>query len=79
MVPFTKELGKTLLIAGGFLVAAGLLLFFGGKDIPFLGDLPGDIKFERGNFRVYFPLGTAIIISLGGSIILNFIIWLINR
>ncbi|MFB6290182.1 MAG: DUF2905 domain-containing protein [Candidatus Bipolaricaulia bacterium] len=78
MFPFTRQFGKILLIAGGFLIVIGLLFLF-GKDIPFIGDLPGDIKFERGNFKFYFPLGTAVLISLGGTLLLNLIIWFLNR
>ncbi len=78
MFPLAKEFGKILLFLGGFLIIIGLLFFF-GKDIPFIGNLPGDFQFERGNFRFYFPLGTAILISLGGTILINLIIWLMKR
>ncbi|MCF7876673.1 DUF2905 domain-containing protein [Candidatus Bipolaricaulota bacterium] len=78
MFPLAKEFGRTLLFIGGFLIVVGLFFFF-GEDIPFIGNLPGDFRFEKGNFQFYFPLGTAILISLGGTILINFIIWLINR
>ncbi|MBS3787512.1 DUF2905 domain-containing protein [Candidatus Bipolaricaulota bacterium] len=78
MFPLAREFGKMLLFVGGFLIIVGLLFLF-GKDIPYLGNLPGDFQFERGNFHFYFPLGTAILISLGGSILLNFLFWLFNR
>jgi hypothetical protein len=29
-----------------------------------LGRLPGDFTVERGNFRLYFPLTTSLIVSL---------------
>ena len=78
MFPFAREFGKMLVIAGGLLVILGLIFLFGNR-IPFLGNLPGDIHFERENFRFYFPLGTAILISLGGTLILNLILWLLRR
>ena len=78
MSPEVRELGKLLLTAGGFITVVGLLLLF-GKDIPFLGNLPGDFHFERDNFKVFIPLGTALLISLGGTIVLNLILWIINR
>jgi len=78
MPPFAKELGRTLLIGGGILLGIGLLLVFGNR-IPFLGDLPGDFHFEKGQFKFYFPLGTALIVSIGLTILLNLIFWLINR
>lgn len=78
MPPFAKELGKMLLIGGGILIGVGILLVFGNR-IPLLGDLPGDFHFEKGQFKFYFPLATAILISVGGTILINFILWLINR
>ncbi len=57
------ELGRFFLIVGGLLVVAGLLLTFAGK-VPWLGRLPGDIVFRRGNFTFYFPLVTSLLLSL---------------
>ncbi len=39
--------------------------------IPFLGRLPGDIYIRRGNFTFYFPITTAIIISIALTIVLS--------
>ncbi|WP_429884512.1 DUF2905 domain-containing protein, partial [Geoalkalibacter halelectricus] len=50
-------LGKTLILLGFLLILAGALLTWGGK-IPLLGRLPGDIRIERENFSLHFPLGT---------------------
>ena len=41
------EIGKLLIIVGGFIVVVGLVLFLGVR-IPFLGRLPGDISVDRG-------------------------------
>ena len=60
--PFT-DLGKSLLLVGGFLVIVGALLLLSGR-IPWLGRLPGDILIERKNFQLYFPLGTCLLLSL---------------
>jgi len=40
-----------------------------------LGRLPGDIVIERGNFRLFFPITTCIIISL----IVSLIIWWLRK
>ena len=40
-----------------------------------LGKLPGDILFERKNFKFYFPITTCIIIST----IITFILWLLRK
>ncbi|MGE0614763.1 MAG: DUF2905 domain-containing protein [Bacteriovoracia bacterium] len=62
-------LPKVLIFSGLALVIAGLLLHFGGKWLPW-GRLPGDVAYERGGVRVYFPWVTCLILSalltLGG-------------
>jgi len=78
MPPFTRELGRVLLIAGGIIAGLGLLLYLGGR-IPFLGNLPGDFSFENDRFSFYFPLGSAVLISLILSGLANLVIWLLNR
>ncbi len=77
MPPFTREFGKVLLLAGGILVLIGLFLYF-GQHLPFLGDLPGDFHFKRGQFDFYFPLGSALVVSLGLTLLVNLILWLIS-
>jgi len=62
-MPEFNLIGKLLIIAGIILVLLGVIFWWGSK-IPFLGRLPGDIYIRRGNFSLYFPLATCIIISL---------------
>ncbi len=64
---------KLLIGAGLLLVLVGVLWMVGERFG--LGRLPGDIVFERGNFRFYFPLATSIIVSIA----LSFLFWLFNR
>ncbi|MCC9602889.1 DUF2905 domain-containing protein [Stieleria sp. JC731] len=33
-------------------------------SIPWLGKLPGDIRIEGENFKLYFPVVTCIVVSL---------------
>ncbi len=68
--------GKIILVAGLIIALLGLILIVAGKG-PFqwVGRLPGDFHFEGKNFSFYFPLSTCIVIS----IVLSFILWLINR
>ena len=52
-----SELGKILVVIGFVLVAAGALLWSGiGRG--WLGRLPGDIQYSKGNATFYFPLAT---------------------
>jgi hypothetical protein len=67
-------LGKILIISGGLIVIAGIIILLFGK-IPFLGKLPGDFYFKGKNWSFYFPLATSILIS----IVLSLILYLIRK
>jgi hypothetical protein len=71
-------LGKILLIVGGVIVVIGLLLVF-APHIPFLGKLPGDIFVKKDNFSFYFPIVTFLIISILLTIIVNLILYFLNK
>jgi len=63
-----------------FLIILGLVLVMLGAFWPLfsrigLGRLPGDIVIERGRFRLYVPLASALLLSLMFSIVL----WLLNH
>ncbi len=64
-------LGRSLIFAGGGLIALGLVLLLAGK-IPYLGHLPGDIQIRRGNFSFFFPLTSSLIISVVLSLLFSF-------
>jgi hypothetical protein len=67
--------GRLLIVFGLVLVAAGLLVTFGGR-LPFrLGHLPGDIHIQGRNSTFYFPLATCILLSGLFSLVL----WLFRR
>ena len=68
------DLGRFLIIAGVVLVIAGAIFLLAPK-LPWLGHLPGDISYKRGNFSFYFPLGTCILIS----VVLTLIMYLFRR
>ncbi len=64
------ELGKLLIIVGGFVVVVGLFLALGLR-IPFLGKLPGDISIDRGNVHFYFPIVTSLLLSVVLTLLLT--------
>lgn len=67
------NLGRMLMILGGVIFAAGLLLHFGGK-LPFrLGRLPGDIVIKGKHGAFYFPLVTCLVLSLIFSLVMAFL------
>jgi hypothetical protein len=69
-----NELGKLLVIVGLVLVVVGVLLW-SGVGRGWLGRLPGDIHYSRGNFTYYFPLVTCVLVSL----VLTLILWLVRK
>jgi hypothetical protein len=68
------HIGKAIIVLGAILVAVGVVITFFDR-IPFLGKLPGDIHFRRGNFQVYFPVVTSIALSM----ILSLVFWIVSR
>ena len=69
------QLGRILLIAGGVLAAAGLLLMAGSKWSFFgLGRLPGDIAYKGKDVSFYFPIVTSLVLS----VVLTLVLWLIS-
>jgi len=68
-------MGRFLIIAGTFLIAAGLIVLAGEKMGIRLGRLPGDIRIEGSRGGFYFPIVTCILISL----LLSLLGWLFGR
>ncbi len=64
-------MGKLLVVVGLLITAIGVFVMLG---LPF-GRLPGDVVVRRGNFTVYFPIVTSILLSL----LLTFVLMLLRR
>ena len=62
--------GKLLFIVGLLVAVAGLVVWGLGRA-GFRG-MPGDIRYESGNGRFYFPVVTCIVLS----VILTAVMWL---
>jgi DUF2905 family protein len=69
-----NDLGKAIFFFGLVLCAVGLLLW-SGVGRGWLGRLPGDIHYTKGNFSFYFPIVTCLIVSL----VLTALAWLLRR
>jgi hypothetical protein len=67
-----QQFGKWLIAAGIVISLLGVLIIVLGRVGLF--KLPGDLEFGSKNWGVYFPIASCIILS----IILTFILWLIN-
>ena len=70
--------GRGLVIAGIVIVARGLALMFADK-VPFVGRLPGDLRFGGDGWTVYAPIATSIVVSLVLTAALSLFAWLARR
>lgn len=61
-------MGKMLMLMGVVLLVVGFLW-------QFIGKLPGDIVFKKGNTTFYFPIVTSIVVS----IVLSLVFYVIGR
>ena len=65
--------GWMLLVLGLVIAGVGLVWIL-APSIPWLGRLPGDIRFGRENLRLYFPLVTCLLLS----VVLSLVVWVIR-
>ena len=73
-----KGVGITLMIAGAFIVAAGLLFLLASR-FPSLGHLPGDIHVQGKRWSFTFPLTTCVLVSIVLTLVLNIILRLTRK
>jgi hypothetical protein len=72
-------LAKMLVILGLTLAFIGALLLVAVRFLPWLGNLPGDLSYESENIKLYVPLGTMIVVSVVGTLLLNVLVRIFNR
>ena len=61
-------MGRYLVVIGVFVAAVGGLIMLG---FP-IGRLPGDLGYRRGNFTVYLPITSSILVSMLLTLVLAF-------
>lgn len=64
-----RQVSSFFIFVGVFLVLLGFLLRAGLK-LKWLGRLPGDLMIQKGDFTLYFPLATSLLLSLFLSLVL---------
>ncbi|CDO01757.1 hypothetical protein BN988_00200 [Oceanobacillus picturae] len=62
------SIGKLLIVAGIIMVLIGIIW-------TFIGKLPGDFSFKKGNVTLHFPIMTSIIVS----IILSLVFFILGK
>ena len=69
-----QEMGRIVFVVGLVIAGIGLLLW-SGVGRGWLGQMPGDVHVQRGNFSFHFPIVTCIVIS----VVLTVLMWLFRR
>ena len=69
----SSQAGKYIIIGGLIILVIGIIVYFFGDKMDWLGRLPGDIRIKKQNVRVYFPITTMIIISIVLTLLVNLI------
>lgn len=72
-----RSVGPFIVIAGVVIAVVGVLVWVGG--LSWVGRLPGDIRIERGNVRVYIPVISLLLISIVASVVLTVLLYLFRR
>lgn len=66
-------MARWFIIAGIILVLIGLILWFIPNALNWFGKLPGDIKIENENNRVFIPVTSMLLISIVLTVIVNLV------
>ncbi len=72
-----ESVSRFLIIAGLVLVALGLLWPLVKK--LGLGRLPGDVHLSGDGWSLHLLLGTSIALSIVLTVVLNLVMWFLNR
>jgi hypothetical protein len=68
-------MGRILILTGIIILLMGIILYLTEESkfkwLSWFGNLPGDIKIEKENFKLYIPLVSMLIISIALSIIIR--------
>ena len=68
-----RSVGLFVIIAGVGVILTGALIYSGA--LSWFGRLPGDIRYESDNVRVYVPIVSMLIVSL----VLSLLFYLLRR
>ena len=64
-------MAKWLMVIGALLLLVGAALQYAPWLVNWFGRLPGDIRIESGNSRVFIPITSMILLSIVLTIIIN--------
>lgn len=71
----SQTTGKSLIIIGVIIVVVGIVVYLFSEKLQWLGKLPGDVRIEKDNFRLFVPITTMIALS----VLVNLVLWLARK
>lgn len=62
-------------MVGILLIVAGVIIYFAGNKMGWIGHLPGDIRIIKENVKIFIPITTMVL----ASVVLSLLIYLIRK
>lgn len=66
-----RSVGLLVVVGGIFIIVVGLLIYAGA--LSWFGRLPGDIRYESGNVRIYIPIVSMLLVSVALTVLFNLV------
>tara|TARA_B100001750_G_C15173770_1_gene430611 strand:- start:229 stop:441 length:213 start_codon:yes stop_codon:yes gene_type:complete len=66
-----ENIAKYIVYTGLIITATGVLVYFFGNYLGWIGKTPLDFNYKSNNVKIYFPLGTMLVISIVLTFIFN--------
>lgn len=71
------RVGLWIVGAGVLLILVGIVVHYGG--FSWFGRLPGDIRIEKDDTRVFVPLVSMLLVSVAATLVLNLLLRSLRR
>ena len=65
------RVSNLLMVLGAAILLVGVVLRFFPSLFSWFGHLPGDIRYQGENTRVFIPITSMLIVSVVGTVIFN--------
>lgn len=69
-------MAKYIIIIGVVITILGIVYYFFADHLKWIGNLPGDIRVERDNFKFYFPFTTMLLFTIMINVLIKVANWI---
>lgn len=69
------RIGNVLMLIGAAVLVVGALVRFAPGLFSWFGHLPGDIRIEGDDSRVFIPITSMIVVSVALTLVVNLVGW----